>query len=521
MAVTRVRETPPRVAARGSLGLALLLTACSSSTTRPDPDAFIISVDSDVQDAALGERDATVHDTPTRDASESDAWMSEPDAFELPDAFLQEACDGLDDDGDFNVDEGAACAGGIPCIDGRCECAAGTYDCNPEPGCESFEGRLHCGGCGVACGALEGCELEDGPPHCVRAGITDFTAAFEDSGITCIVRYAGRPDILCRGLNTDHAISDDAPETAVLDWTEVPLWGFETQVRAWGHLREDGVRTMTLCALTSEALYCRGSNATGLVFGPSVPTAPGWHLILRLPRRADYDRPFSIEGGEGILFYPGLFPAVIWGGPTAAGRVRELSEGGSEFGDGARRFIAEPVFPQRLFTWGPAVPALSLEPWSDSPVPELRVVDDTSWPGLPRDRAIRGLSCYRNYCCLMSGPSFSDVDRLECWGGSDSSPRRERIDLTGIPVTGIDVRSKLRLFPSPTGVQMCIEDYCLPLANLHDGPSARIPTLRVPLVNPDISRPAQTRPDWRADCAREHDTTNFHCIGMHSGWPIP
>lgn len=484
----------------------LLLTACSTVNTRPEEtDAF--AIDASSVDAPVADVRSDAHRDPdaSSDAfvTEPDAWL--PDAF-TPDAFIEETCDGRDEDGDSTVDEGAVCPG--LCILGRCECPAGTDDCTDAPGCETrIRSREHCGACGVDCGIAGDCDVEGGPPRCMPTPVVDFTAASEDSGITCIARTDGV--VICRGLNSDHAISEDAPEDAVLGWTDMGIRG--SRVLAWGHVRADGVRTMTICVQgwgVTRPVYCRGSNATGLVLGPASDEFPGWRVVPVPP--GHYLR--SIEGGEGIAFTESR-GGVIWGGPHAAGRVRSFPYSGS-FGDGDRRFIAG--YPLSLLSWGEPSAILLHGGWVDEGGDTLNMVSEEVPEFSTRSYSLR-LGCYDNYCCAAFGrfDRKPPNDELLCWGGTEPNQPRERIPLPGVS----PFRLPPRLFPTPAGVSVCVssEDrmtYCMPLSGIHEGPEGRVLTLD-PVAQ---LRGGETRADWRADCLRTVEGY-FRCHGMHAGWP--
>jgi hypothetical protein len=515
------------MAGRLLLPLAVLLTACSTVYTREDDagmDAFVEDDDAWAPDAysrwGWWPMDANSDVTP--DSSEPDAFTPEPDAweldvppdaYELPDAYIQETCDGVDEDADFSVDEGAVCAGGIPCWEGRCHCYDSEFDCSPEPGCETPEWRT-CGGCDSICGVMEQCLSEDGaPPRCVPMQIRDLTAATNESGPTCVIRLYGDSHLFCRGLNTDHAISDVFPETATLDWTDMGL-PYANHVRAWGHLRADGIPTMTICAITSE-LLCRGSNETGLLMGDEVPTLPGWH---RVPVTVPSQAQLSIEGGEGILLQGSEIDrsvggGVVWGGPNTGGRIRTIAAPGRVggwLGDGARRFLMEREFPNRLYTWGAPVPGLSVIAWRPDSSDMLVPWDDTSWPGLGRGSRPNALVCDHGYCCLESDFPV----RVQCWGGGGFRPEYVDLNLSSVPLA--DAYGSLTVFPSPTGTRACLGQYCLPLATLHDGMDGR-----TPILDPTILLRGQSRTDWRARCAWDDTAWRFTCTGMHTGWPEP
>lgn len=216
----------------------------------------------------------------TQDARVTDALG--PDAHS-EDVWRAEVCNGVDDDGDFRIDESTTSCTEAPhgvaavCVEGGvCVCRppalpthAGTYeDCNADwsDGCETaLDTEANCGACGVSCDVVSRCVDGAGGVSCRPVGIRDFSVAEPMGQITCIV--TADEQLICRGPNTDFAISDAEPDTAVLDWTRVeverPMW-----VRTWSRTRADGATVLLICTrhwATSDegvgsGIVCRGDS---------------------------------------------------------------------------------------------------------------------------------------------------------------------------------------------------------------------------------------------------------------------
>jgi hypothetical protein len=286
------------------------------------------------------------------------------DAPIVPDAWLPaELCNGVDEDDDSLVDEGAQAdcriapgAGEAVCVGGACRCReegalahAGAFaDCNADwrDGCETaLDSPANCGGCGVVCDAVsEFTDTEVGGLRCRPMGILDFSLSRRDGEISCVVGLDHR--VLCRGPNAAHAISDAAEESATLDWTvlDVPA---SNGVRADLHVRADGTEVMTVCVITTEGdVVCRGGNDTGLLgYGDREPRA-GNHRIA-LPE-AVYR--LEIRQGDAYAMF-GTDTALVslwrWGGDAALAPVEWLPNTVRTFalGNMPMAGVADPTWP--------------------------------------------------------------------------------------------------------------------------------------------------------------------------------
>ena len=77
-----------------------------------------------------------------------------------------EVCNGIDDDCDGTVDNGAPCPGGKRCQGGQCVCPAGTKECGGT--CvDTQNSTSHCGDCGRACASGYLCFAGVCRPYCV------------------------------------------------------------------------------------------------------------------------------------------------------------------------------------------------------------------------------------------------------------------------------------------------------------------------------------------------------------------
>ncbi len=495
------------------------------------------------------------------------------DAFILPDAWAPaELCNGVDEDDDSLVDEGAQAdcrvapgAGEAVCIGGACRCReegalahAGAFaDCNGDwrDGCETaLDSPVSCGGCGVVCDAVSECtDTEVGGLRCRPMGILDFSLSRRDGEISCVVGLDHR--VLCRGPNAAHAISDAAEESATLDWTvlDVPA---SSGVRADLHVRADGTEVMTVCVITTEGdVVCRGGNDTGLLgYGDREPRAGNHRIALpeavyRLEiRQGDAYAMFGTDTTEARLWR--------WAGDDAlaprewVARVFHFALGNMPM---AAMIGTSPAPGTTTFeytvSWGPHHDRLANRADSEPP-----------WSGPTAAVAFGGpsvsIACERDVCCRFTGTN------VMCWGretwwleGHAFQPygayvltepphgRREDGYLSYFESTyhGRYDREDIRMAPMPGGgVEVCLgraipdEEfewferrvpalYCLDARALAAAPPGPVfePLL---LGDPDRyspdRRPARTRPDWDAMCL-DLAPNHWRCWGLHEGWGHP
>jgi hypothetical protein len=519
--------------------------------------------------------DTSRWDAPTLDGGGVDSSL---DAPIVPDAWLPaELCNGVDEDDDSLVDEGAQAdcriapgAGEAVCVGGACRCReegalahAGAFaDCNADwrDGCETaLDSPANCGGCGVVCDAVSECtDTEVGGLRCRPMGILDFSLSRRDGEISCVVGLDHR--VLCRGPNAAHAISDAAEESATLDWTvlDVPA---SNGVRADLHVRADGTEVMTVCVITTEGdVVCRGGNDTGLLgYGDREPRAGNHRIALpeavyRLEiRQGDAYAMFGTDA-SGVTLWR-------WGGGSATAPLRWLQGEVGHFAFGNMPIAshaypdptAPPWEPMRMIgevvAWGPHHDRLANR-------------DDTEPPWTEPTRIIRTtlpVACARDVCCLVIADQF-----LGCWGpptpwlesppqpigayasiraGAAEDPVHVLQFVSGPP--DFPVRHEIRMAPTPGGgSDVCVGRamsadaaatfraagalpslWCADARRLAELPNTVLDERLRP--EPDRysedGRPARSRPDWDAMCL-DLAPNHWRCWGLHEGWghpPIP
>ena len=528
-----------------------LCSGCASTTTRPD-DAFEPSPDVTVlQDAGVDayapSLDAFTPDAPG-DAFSPDAVTPPPDAFS-PDAFVlpPDICNNVDDDFDGAIDEGGALACSLTshgeravCESGVCLCratgtppVAGSYaDCNASwaDGCETELGtNTNCAECGDVCGPASDCHAHGGVYACGPANILDFSIPERDGEIACIVRTDHR--LVCRGLNSDFAISDSEPAGAVLDWTLVPDGAGVKEVRAWRRAPVDGRSFLSICVLNDDnAIRCRGDNSTGLLKLPDLTPHRGWAGV----------RPRVLEvviwgtwSGTGVVLSNNQVPinpfVWVWGGAIAPGRLRYVGAMG-----GFPRFdvdVPTLVFPNGYTrAWGPEIPNLTPPGWIDLEPSRPLYPVRPGW--LPH---ARDLGCSRDVCCVTQGggpdPGGSPLT-VGCWGRT----ARPVGEITDVSVVGsVDFRLSwdtgrmIELAPRSDGrIEGCIRTvpdggrptrfFCADMTTAADtlGPVSPEPFHEEPSRVFD-GRTPQARVDWQAMCI-QHRPDWWQCWGTHEGW---
>jgi hypothetical protein len=524
----------------------VLLGGCANTSMRPEdafePDVFVTA------DAGV---DARVDDAPNVDAFAFDAA---PDASRAPDAgtdaFSPDAftpppdiCNNADDDSDGAVDEGGAVACSVAphgeraaCESGVCLCRAtgtppivGSYaDCNASwaDGCETELGtNANCAACGDVCDAASDCHARDGTYACGPADILDFSIPEADGEIACIVRLDHQ--LVCRGLNSDFAISDSAPEDAVLGWTPVADGRGVTDVRTWRRAPVDGVAHLSICVATSEnSVRCRGDNSTGLLKLPDLLPHRGWFQV-RAP--VTEVMSWSTWGGSGALVYESVtLTGGLWGGSTPLGRQRVLSAMSSYVRLDSELPVALFRFGE-LLTWGPPLPNLTPSGWRGDH--DLFVVYvRPGWVTGVRDHA-----CSRDVCCAAQGggpdPGGSPLD-VVCWGRTGRADG-ETTQVVGHPDVRLrwDLSRMIELAPRADGrIEGCIRIaaegepvrfFCADMTTAADtlGPVSPEPFHEEPSRVFGGATP-QARVDWQAMCI-QHRPDWWQCWGTHEGWGAP
>jgi hypothetical protein len=497
-----------------------LLVGCPNTTTRPD-------------DAPVPSPDVTV----ITDAG-VDARLERPDAFS-PDAFspdgftLPESCNDVDDDLDGRVDEGGLLCSLAPethtgdavCLAGRCLCrppgtalSFGSHhdDCNANfvDGCETELGtNANCGACGDACDPASDCRFQVGVGFaCGPASILDFSIPEPNGEIACIVRADHR--LACRGPNADFAISDAAPETAVLGWTFVAM-SPASEVRAWQQTRPDGVEALTICVLdpTRDIIECRGNNSAGLLRRGDVLPHRGNHEVGQSPDLVGMSTyaDWAIWGGHGFARQSipsrGAYPMEDWADTRT--RVSTLSAIQARI---PRVEIADGVTVAQ--ERGAVFRDLEERPLGNVP-PALDV------------------ACARDVCCSLNWVPAAVGMRpyIGCYG------RQIRPDGASTEVS-VNDRGRLPMLPNSRFLELapradgriegCVRVgttdgspvlfFCADMTTAADtvGPISPAPFHEEP-TRVFGGRTPQARPDWQAMCI-QHRPDWWQCWGTHEGW---
>jgi hypothetical protein len=527
--VPRVSERWPQLA----LSLAALVAGCSETNLRLDGgrDALpLLDGGRDAQGAldTSVDRDADAEARDTGSPDEVDAPAT--DVTEAEDAWVREVCDGEDDDLDGRVDEGPTECETLPhgesatCQAASCLCRdptvvphAGAHDdCNGEfgDGCETaIDTESDCGACGVRCDVVSRCtDSVVSGLACRPVGILDLSVAREWGDITCVVTVDF--EVICRGPNTGHAISDVDPESAVLDWTRTPL-PLSSAVRAWQRRREDGLDVLSICALALDGqIVCRGDNGTGLLgYGDSAPR-PGNHVIgipaivddfhtwngrgyARAPVRRVSDVPVVHEG-DLYRWDRGHLPTA-WYSEVASFAVSDIGL--------AWRVSSTP----NHLLWRPEE-----DPW---PTPSwFRPVDGRM---LSSQFGSRGCSATtwtpRDVLCTDLAPGGVS--------GSRTLPPEVRV-LAGFPVVMVapaaDGRLRACVYTERGAgdAPFAPRAFCDSVDDIIASGSGATPMTEHPELVGSRGQGPQTRVDWQAICVIESPEW-WQCHGSHAGWGGP
>ena len=511
-ASTRV-HTDPYSALALSLAMALLSSCVGES-----------SVDAGRDSSTFGETDGATTQTPPDGSGSVD--VTTIDSFHL-DAWRSDECNGDDDDGDGVIDETPTDCGDVPnpgdalCLGGVCVCRnpAGTAhagaraDCNADraDGCETpLDTSENCGDCGVRCDLLSRCT--DSPTDglaCRPVGIVDFSVARPGGEITCIVTVDR--ELICRGPNTDFAITEAEPETAVLDWTRVDDMPEVLWVRTWSRVRDDGVEVLTICGNWPESgdwaerVFCRGDRESPWIrpryTGPGIVAAGGPIFEMGILNGVGYQ---LVRGGGVLRLFRRDPPAVLVFSIRQM-QIVDMPIVESDFGG--------------LLTFGPhtglaGVPATT-PGWSEPTRAPL---------------AGQWIDCRGSYCC---DPSVSR-NGIHCWRGVDGvfSEGTRQVpegvvtpdhDLTALQLAQVGDAAPLAC------VRVGAEDddpdteaprvYCAPVDEIVERGADTTLTERPDLVSAS-GRGPRSRWDWQAMCVIERPDY-WRCEGSHTGWGAP
>jgi Stigma-specific protein, Stig1 len=122
---------------------------------------------------------------------------------EAPDALCGTDCVDITSDADHCGECDNACAPGLACVDGACQCEPGFTDCDGECLDLNFD-HANCGGCGVPCGASEFCDA--GACYCT-SGYAPCDNVCCDGGLVCLdgscLKDCGSGTTACDGFCVD------------------------------------------------------------------------------------------------------------------------------------------------------------------------------------------------------------------------------------------------------------------------------------------------------------------------------
>jgi hypothetical protein len=410
-----------------------------------------------------------------------------------------------------NAGEGLCLAGTCVCRDPASTPHAGARgDCNADwaDGCEmALDTETDCGGCGVQCDVVSRCvdDPEEGL-GCRTVGILDLSVAELMGQISCVVTVDHQ--LVCRGPNTDCAISDTAPEDSVVDWTVVDAGLAPDWVRTWSRRRDDGREVMLICAHgsldTSEgeqpnAVACRGDVESPVFRPPSGTRCHGSHVI-------GVATDIQIQDGHWYR---------LWGDDLYRDGTFFLSRVANP------QLIEMPIAETTigtLYAWGPhtglaGVPA-STPAW-DVPT---RVMLAARW-----------IDCQGSSCCA---PSVSR-NGIFCWRGAEGAFSQGWRSAPPSVAVGADTDfTALQVSPREDGaLQACVrigpedEDpattprvFCGLVADVIERGAEALLEERPDLVSAG-GRGPRSRRDWQAMCVIEADDW-WRCEGAHSGWGV-
>ncbi len=215
---------------------------------------------------------------------------------------VSELCDGIDNDCDAVIDDGAAasCSGLYPfathvtawaCTAGACApgCSGSWRDCdgNLASGCEidSATNLDHCGSCGNACGAAGSC----------TTGTCDQVAAITaGDATTCVRRTNGR--VACWGSGDNGEMGDGRLSDGLVPTANPDLYRIDTFISV-GHAFASSAAASSFVHAFSDythILYGWGSNNNGQL-GDGTTIAPRARPVIV----TDYPTRWAYIAGDG------------------------------------------------------------------------------------------------------------------------------------------------------------------------------------------------------------------------------
>ncbi len=391
---------------------------------------------------------------------------------------LPEACNGLDDDCDGDVDEPGAelCLAGEDhgmCMSGACDftCAMGDADCDGDEtnGCETTlaSDTRHCGMCGRSCGVGGTCSAGDCDP------LVDVTVGFQHA---CALRASGR--VICWGNNSYGELGIPTPSSSpapvavpgLLDATQacaghsytcarrrtgqVVCWGYNAQdqlgaprVGGWEPLTVPGISDAEEIACAYDRVCAR--RATGRVTcwgggdgaefgsvetGSHVRDVPGLDSVASIESQPFWYELYAVTT-DGRLIVLGTASLVDGGSTTAVADKSALFPGPiADVSTSVTRNGCARMRTGALWCWGAG------DDWIDAGAAATtrpRAADPTLWTGAT-ELALAGTS---TMCAVLTD------GRIRCTGNCASYPLRgDGCPTTighGTYVTGIDDATRI------------------------------------------------------------------------------
>ena len=347
-----------------------------------------------------------------------------------------ESCDGVDQDCDDTVDEGAdaACSGTMgvmagSCTSGSCRidaCEPGVGDCNANPadGCErnTTDDASHCGGCGVRCGLGQTCEASVCVGDVVE--VIGVRGSIDDHVGACARRDNGA--LLCWGPSFSSLWSPPLSVVATgvrsasvrvnmsagfMCWVEDPLGAVRCKgVNAQGQLG-DGSTTTRSAPVT--ALVGGTHVATGLEHTCAIVDDPGGRALAYC-----WGRGSSGQLGDGGTSRRTTPVPVGFAGDV---NVRAIAAGNLH----SCAIVDEDAGSGHVYCWGEnSSNQLGIGIGSNVPIP-VRV------SGIPAG-ATSISSTFNTTCVAQGGDAW-------CWGQGGNETGHGSFNLARVPLGGVTV----------------------------------------------------------------------------------